>query len=84
MSRRDLSAGKTGSGLLYGIGSGRLQHQPPLGQGKAIRSLAGQAIPCRLAGRLLRMLLVASAAQGQRMLAAGALACPGCAAVLRP
>lgn len=30
------------------------------------------------------MLLVASAAQGQQALAAGALACPGCAAVLRP
>jgi hypothetical protein len=84
VSRRDLSAGKTGSGLLYGIRSGRLQHQPPLGQGKAIRSLAGQAISCRLGGRLLQMLLVASAAQGQAALDAGALACPGCAAVLRP
>jgi len=30
------------------------------------------------------MLLVASAAQGQTALDAGALACPGCAALLRP
>lgn len=49
-----------------------------------MRSLAGQAIPCRPAGRVLRMLLVASAALGRQALAAGALACPGCAAALRP
>ena len=30
------------------------------------------------------MLLVASAAHGQAALDAGALACPGCVAVLRP
>jgi hypothetical protein len=41
VSLRDPWAGKTGSGLRCGFGSGRLQHEPPRGRGKVMRSVAG-------------------------------------------